>query len=506
VLEDNVLNARIGRTVPLGTARTDAHARTAPQRRISTRLSIGMTAAMTAAMAAPAVLRFLPLAMLLAALWPHWGWMAWRMTDGSDEPWGVVALVTVLLLLVQARAQLRPPPGRTLAIAAVITVAAACATALVPPIFAAALAVLAVGLLFSGQLPQRSAAPLLTLLLLTLPIIATLQFYLGFPLRAATAWLAAPTLGLLGIDVTATGAALQYGTGTVLVDAPCAGIGMLWLGSYCAALFSWWQDADARRTLVNGLVTAGLVFLANLLRNVVLFFPESGLVAWPAWSHDAVGVLAFALAIAPSIAFAQSRAQPSPAVVETPSGCGAAISSAAHLFFVGACLLAAVVPALARVSSVSTTGAPDASADPVLRHVEWPTHFRDRPLTQLALTPLELRFASRFPGAIARFTDGRQIVIARSVTAPTRMLHPATDCFRGAGFAITAARAAVDTDGVRWNCFEVRRGNERARVCERIEDATGRSWTDVSAWYWAALKSSGPWRAWTVATPLGADG
>ena len=498
--EDTVLNARIGRTVPRAAALVDAHVRAA-----SIRPRRAGTALPRDAATAPAA-RCLPLAALLAALWPHWWWMARRMSDGSDEPWGVVALATVLLLVAQVRVQLQPPQGRTLALAAVTGMAATFATAFVPPIFAAALAVLAIAVLLCGQLPRRSAAPLVTLLLLTLPIIASLQFYLGFPLRAAIAWLAAPTLGMLGIDVVPSGAALQYGSRTVLVDAPCAGIGMLWLGSYCAALFSWWQDADAHRTLVNGLVTAGLVFVANVLRNVVLFFPESGLVAWPAWSHDAVGVLAFALAIAPSIAFAQSRAQSSPAVVETRSGCGVATSSAAHLFFVGACLLAAVVPALARVSPVSTTGAPDVSAEPVLRHVEWPTHFRDRPLTQLALTPLELRFASRFPGAIARFTDGQQIVIARALAAPTRMLHPASDCFRGAGFATTAARAAVGTDGVRWNCFEARRGTERARVCDRIEDGSGRSWTDVSAWYWAALMSAGPWRAWTVVTPLGDDG
>jgi hypothetical protein len=35
-------------------------------------------------------------------------------------------------------------------------------------------------------------------------------------------------------------------------------------------------------------------------------------------------------------------------------------------------------------------------------------------------------------------------------------------------------------------------------VYERIYDVAGNSWSDVSAWYWAALlgKSAGPW--WSV--------
>jgi len=43
------------------------------------------------------------------------------------------------------------------------------------------------------------------------------------------------------------------------------------------------------------------------------------------------------------------------------------------------------------------------------------------------------------------------------------------------------------------------------RVCERIEDARGLAFTDASAWFWAAQlgRSTGPWRAVTVATPLG---
>ena len=34
------------------------------------------------------------LAMQGVAFWPVWRWYGERITDGSDEPWGIVALAT----------------------------------------------------------------------------------------------------------------------------------------------------------------------------------------------------------------------------------------------------------------------------------------------------------------------------------------------------------------------------------------------------------------------------
>jgi hypothetical protein len=43
------------------------------------------------------------------------------------------------------------------------------------------------------------------------------------------------------------------------------------------------------------------------------------------------------------------------------------------------------------------------------------------------------------------------------------------------------------------------KGNDRLRVYERIHSDSGKSWTDVSAWYWSALNEDRPWWAITVA-------
>jgi hypothetical protein len=135
---------------------------------------------------------------------------------------------------------------------------------------------------------------------------------------------------------------------------------------------------------------------------------------------------------------------------------------------------------------------------------ELPAEWNGHPLRPLALTAVEERFAQRFPGSIARVTDGRQVLVLRTVHQPTRMLHPAADCYRGLGWRVAAQRLQLDDDGALWRCFEVERGGVRQRVCERIVDAQGRGFTDASSWYWSAAlgQSQGPWQAITVAGPL----
>lgn len=246
---------------------------------------------------------------LAAALWPHWIYMARRTVDGSDEPWGVLALVTVAVLLVRERRRLERPTRAALVAAGALAVAAALASLTLPDLVAAALAMLALGVFLVHALPGRPATPLVALLLLALPLIASLQFYLGYPLRAFTAHATAALLTAAGIDATAAGATLVHDGLTVLVDAPCAGIGMLWIGSYCAALLSYLAEAGALRTAFNAAAAALLVLAANVARNTALFFPEAGLVHWPAWAHEAIGLAALALAVVP-IVLLSARAAP----------------------------------------------------------------------------------------------------------------------------------------------------------------------------------------------------
>jgi hypothetical protein len=135
---------------------------------------------------------------------------------------------------------------------------------------------------------------------------------------------------------------------------------------------------------------------------------------------------------------------------------------------------------------------------------EWPREWDGRSLRPLALSAVEQRFSARFPGRIVRLTDGEQSLIWREVVRPTRMLHPATDCYRGLGYAIEQARLERDGTQRLWRCFIAERDGRRLRVCERIVDAQGQAFTDASSWFWAAQlgQSVGPWQAITTARAL----
>lgn len=140
----------------------------------------------------------------------------------------------------------------------------------------------------------------------------------------------------------------------------------------------------------------------------------------------------------------------------------------------------------------------------VPRAIEWPQRWDMRELRPLAQGDIERRFAARFPGALAKLTDGERQYVMRYIDQPTRMLHPAADCYRGSGYRIEATRLERDAQARDWRCFEAVRAGRRTRVCERITDAEGRAFTDTSAWFWAALtaRSKGPWLAVTTAQPL----
>ncbi len=132
----------------------------------------------------------------------------------------------------------------------------------------------------------------------------------------------------------------------------------------------------------------------------------------------------------------------------------------------------------------------------------WPAQYEGRQLVALPLTSLEEIFARDFPGRIGRFHDGRRVIIVRWVNAPTRRLHPATDCFRGSGYGVTPIAVRRDAAGRSMSCFRADRELNAMTVCEVIYDDRigGQSWPDVSAWYWHALfdSNSSSWWSYTV--------
>lgn len=139
----------------------------------------------------------------------------------------------------------------------------------------------------------------------------------------------------------------------------------------------------------------------------------------------------------------------------------------------------------------------------------WPARHEGRALTMLAAAPEDAWLARRFPGKIARFSDGERQIVLRWTPGATRLLHPAASCFRGAGYTIDPAPMRRAADGATSACFRASKGGRALVACERVFSIAGESWPDVSAWYWHALLNPAPagyWAVLEVGTSLTVDG
>jgi exosortase/archaeosortase family protein len=236
------------------------------------------------------------LALQAVALWPTLLWATRRVADGSDEPLGLVALTLLALLLASGHAAYRREARLPwLAAALALTVATVALLPVLPPLALAVLAALALGSAFAAlRAPGTPRLPVAGLIVLALPVVASLQFYAGWPLRVVTAEATLWFLELGGVDATRHGTTLVIGGREVLVDAPCSGVQLAWLG-YCAACASalWHRLRDS--SFIARLPLVGLIVLSgNVLRNTALVLVEGGVVEAPAWAHEAIGLAALA--------------------------------------------------------------------------------------------------------------------------------------------------------------------------------------------------------------------
>lgn len=166
---------------------------------------------------------------------------------------------------------------------------------------------------------------------------------------------------------------------------------------------------------------------------------------------------------------------------------------------ISAFIVAAALAALSPLSGAQVPSTPAADAFP-----GWPSVIDGRAVSQLPLTTRENAFARDFPGRIGRFTDGEREYVLRWVAAPTRRLHPASDCFRGLGYKVASRPMRLSQAGAPMSCFRAAGPRDGFDVCEQVTGVAGGHWPDVSSWYWLALwsGSSTGWWSLVVATPV----
>lgn len=434
--------------------------------------------------------------LVLSATWPLMEWFVKRVNDGGDEPWGIIPLVAALYFLGQQawRNRAENPSLRMVAGAFLLLVAALC-TLHVPPMLRACLAI--PGLCLLGKGPRSLA--IACLLLLSLPVIASLQFFVGWPLRWLVSEAAAGMLSLFGIAAEAKQALIQVGDHTISVDPACSGIRFLWHGAVVAAWLAAWRGVSARATGLMLGSTLLLVLLANILRACLLCLQQTGHLPGGDLVHELLGLLCFAVALWPLLAWPWDKWFPRPQPTESSRVAPILLCRSKDVLLVAAAVAATMLGLVKPWVRPS-----DPVADQDVR--EFTFRGTKMNIVAIPLEKQELDFAAEFPGKIGVYaTDGGQVIL-RDVECATRKLHPSRDCLRASGFALSEAKDVLLSDGT-WNYYTASRDGTRYDVYERImssKDGTG--WTDVSAWFWSALRHplNGPWRAETVLLEKGA--
>jgi len=244
------------------------------------------------------------LALQAAALWPHWRWAAARVADGSDDPLGLAALVALAVVVFRLEPQLRASPKPAWLIAAMgATVAATLASFQLPPLIGALLAALAMAAGLRSFMPSGHAVlPMAGLAVLALPVVSSLQFYAGYPLRVVTAQLSTWLLQLVGMAAERSGSSMTVQGRLIIVDAPCSGVQMVWMAYFCACAVGAFGGLRDRQLLARLPWVGVLVLMGNVLRNSVLVALEAQHEQVSEAVHQGVGLVVLVMVCAAVVA------------------------------------------------------------------------------------------------------------------------------------------------------------------------------------------------------------
>lgn len=230
--------------------------------------------------------------LLLLAFWPVWQWYVARMLDPSDESWGVIALITAIFFVLTRQKTL--PSNSNLLPCLCFLMLYISIYHFVLPIISACVAMLALALFMSQRYYGKWLQPgIMGLMVISLPLISSFQFYLGYPLRLVASHLCLPFLSLAGFNAYVEGVVIHCNNTMIVVDAPCTGIRMGWVAFYLCYFLATYYNFNLKKTLLCMSTTSFCVLVANVLRACSLVHMECGSFNFPAYMHDVIGIMSF---------------------------------------------------------------------------------------------------------------------------------------------------------------------------------------------------------------------
>ncbi len=252
---------------------------------------------------------------LLLATWPTGVWYYSRMTDGSDNNWGIFSLSIALFISIIKPAPSLQKENFSVDLRKIHYLLAIYILAMSLSIYPMIQAMIVV-LLYACVLSQWSKSAkmnpgIVGLLFLSLPLFASLDFYGGYPLRMIIGVASSFILNLQGAGVNLEGVNLVLGNKVIIIDGPCSGIKMMWTGSLMVFSIVAYYRLTLKQSFTLGVIAFTSILLANILRVCALFYIETTQVNilfnrpfnMP-WLHDAVGLVCYFAAIITILYFA----------------------------------------------------------------------------------------------------------------------------------------------------------------------------------------------------------
>jgi len=241
----------------------------------------------------------LVIALVLAATWDAWRWYVLRVWDSPEEAASLVLTIVFLGALGAARRRNEAMPLPLVPVALLLAAFAA-SYAVLPPIARTAIAVATT--LYCCHLAafkERPPVAFWGLVALALPVVPSLQFTLGYPMRLVSAALTVGLLQAHGLVVTRQGTFLLWRDEIIQFDAPCSGVSMLWAGLLLTLMGCVLFRFGAIKVTIAVALSLGLAIVCNVLRAASLFYVEAGLLPQAqVWWHEGIGITAFTLSAA----------------------------------------------------------------------------------------------------------------------------------------------------------------------------------------------------------------